>query len=548
LILQPTLVLLCGSGAEQLKEQVVRWISEDERRAFYFAHINEAEEMEQTIPIAVHELRSAKLLSELIRGGYVPKNYRLQEFRTLIVCLSEDQDWIRTARRQLEVSLEATPFLNRIFWVVLLEQQKIENLQETQQTLCADFGGNESVTLFHVLPFWRGSNLDTEDTAAILERLTVLLLKSDTEASLPMISEIARNKSAWAIGIEAYRLKGHSEAGKCALFLAARELIAQCFTGQPLSAPTLAGLVREKIPDFDSQADMDPFTPEGLELVGRYVRDYVPELLDALASHSPNVESWLDCLKYLKRETAKPKRLSLLAPGGTAAKGKAKPAYSGLSVLLMTVSAAACYLLFKPAAATEPAQQLQLALSGSGRAKPKQDLPHHPIFAAALERILADIQPLRYPELLQDALPSPEIERPIPTDNVETAKVDRTLIDAARDLLLQRTFALPSLLSFQFLTGEMTPASAMTKVLSAQQEMERNLEEIVLSRWLRGVRESRCQNGNGGDGEWLDFMFASPIPNPVHLECEISAHQNQPQQPGWLPPSWLHYVHAVGIR
>jgi hypothetical protein len=160
LILQPTLVLLCGSGAEQLKEQVVRWISDDERRAFYFAHVNEAEEMQHTIPIAVHELRSAKLLSELIRGGYVPKNYRLQEFRTLIVCLSEDQDWIRTARRQLEVSLEATPFLNRIFWVVLLEQQKIENLQETQQKLFSDFGGNESVTLFHVLPFWRGSNLE----------------------------------------------------------------------------------------------------------------------------------------------------------------------------------------------------------------------------------------------------------------------------------------------------------------------------------------------------------------------------------------------------
>ncbi len=545
MILQPTLVLLCGSGAEQLKEQVVRWISEDERRAFYFAHINEAEEMEHTIPIAVHELRSAKLLSELIRGGYVPKNYRLQEFRTLIVCLSEDQDWIRTARRQLEVSLEATPFLNRIFWVVLLEQQKIEDLQETQQKLFADFGGNESVTLFHVLPFWRGSNLDPDDTSAILERLTVLLLKSDTEASLPMISEIARNKSAWAIGIEAYRLKGHSEAGKCALFLAARELIAQCFTGQPLSGPTLANLVREKIPEFDSQADLDPFSPEGMELVGRYVRDYVPELLDALASHSPDVESWLDCLKYLKRETAKPKRLGLLAPGGTIANGNPKPAYSGLSVLLMTVSAAACYLLFKPAAA--PAEQ-QMHLALAGPAKVKQDLPHHPIFAAALERILVDIQPLRYPELLQDALPSPEIETPIPTDNVETAKVDRSLIDAARDLLLQRTFALPSLLSFQFLTGEMAPASAMTKVLSAQQEMEKKLEAMLIDQWLTKVRESRRGNGDDGDGEWLDYMFASPIPNPVHMECEIGAHENQPRQPGWFPQSWLHYVHAVGIR
>jgi hypothetical protein len=539
------LVLLCGSGAEQLKEQVVRWISEDERRAFYFAHINEAEEMEHTIPIAVHELRSAKLLSELIRGGYVPKNYRLQEFRTLIVCLSEDQDWIRTARRQLEVSLEATPFLNRIFWVVLLEQQKIEDLQETQQKLFADFGGNESVTLFHVLPFWRGSNLDPDDTSAILERLTVLLLKSDTEASLPMISEIARNKSAWAIGIEAYRLKGHSEAGKCALFLAARELIAQCFTGQPLSGPTLANLVREKIPEFDSQADLDPFSPEGMELVGRYVRDYVPELLDALASHSPDVESWLDCLKYLKRETAKPKRLGLLAPGGTITNGNPKPAYSGLSVLLMTVSAAACYLLFKPAAA--PAEQ-QMHLALAGPAKVKQDLPHHPIFAAALERILVDIQPLRYPELLQDALPSPEIETPIPTDNVETAKVDRSLIDAARDLLLQRTFALPSLLSFQFLTGEMAPASAMTKVLSAQQEMEKKLEAMLIDQWLTKVRESRRGNGDDGDGEWLDYMFASPIPNPVHMECEIGAHENQPRQPGWFPQSWLHYVHAVGIR
>ncbi len=544
MILQPTLVLLCGPGAEHLKAQVIRWISEDERRAFYFAHINEAEEMEHTIPIAVHELRSAKLLSELIRGSYVPKNYRLQEFRTLIVCLSEDQDWIRTARRQLEVSLEATPFLNRIFWVVLLEQQKVENLQETQQKLFADFGGNESVTLFHVLPFWRGSNLDPDDTSAILERLTILLLKSDTEASLPMISEIARNKSGWAIGIEAYRLKGHSEAGKCALFLAARELIAQCFTGQPLSAPTLANLVREKIPDFDNQADLDPFSPEGLELVGRYVRDYVPELLDALASHSPDVESWLDCLKYLKRETARPKRLGLLAPGGTTPNGKPKPAYSGLSVLLMTVSAAACYLLFKPAAA--PVEQMHPALPGS--AKAKQDLPHHPVFAAALERILADIQPLRYPELLQDALPAPEVETAIPTDSVETAKVDRSLIDAARDLLLQRTFALPSLLSFQFLTGEMAPASAMTKVLSAQQEMEQKLEGMLIDQWLIKIRESRRSAGVDGDSGWLDYMFASPIPNPVHMECEIAAHENRPQQPGWFPQSWLHYVHAVGIR
>ena len=377
MILQPTLVLVCGTGAEQLKEQVVRWISADERRAFYFAHINEAEEMKQAIPVAVHELRSAKLLSELIKGGYVPRNYRLQEFRTLIVCLSEDQEWIRTARRQLEESLEAMPFLNRIFWVVLLEQQRTENLQESQQKLFADFGGNESVTLFHVLPFWRGSNLDTEDTSAILERLTVLLLKADADASMPIIADLAQNKCAWAIGIEAYRLRGHSEAGKCALFLAARELIAQCFTGQPLSAPTLANLVRETIPNFDNQAKVDPFTPEGLELVGRYVRDYVPELLDALASHSPDVESWLDCLKYLKRETAKPKKLSLRAPAALVLNGKPKPAYSGLSILLMTVSAAACYLLFKP-----PAQQMNLALTGGG--KVTQELPHHPIFAAAL--------------------------------------------------------------------------------------------------------------------------------------------------------------------
>jgi len=109
LILQPTLVLLCGAGAEHLKDQVVRWISEDERRAFYFAHISETAEMEQAIPAAVGELRSAKLLAELIHNGYVPKNYRLQEFRTLIVCLSEEQDWIRAARRQLELALEATP-------------------------------------------------------------------------------------------------------------------------------------------------------------------------------------------------------------------------------------------------------------------------------------------------------------------------------------------------------------------------------------------------------------------------------------------------------
>jgi hypothetical protein len=234
----------------------------------------------------------------------------------------------------------------------------------------------------------------------------------------------------------------------------------------------------------------------------------------------------------------------LLAPGGTKPDGKPKPAYSGLSVLLMTVSAAACYLLFKPAA--EPAEQMPLALSGSARAK--QELPHHPVFAAALERILADIQPLRYPELLQDALPAPEVETTIPTDSVETAKVDRTLIDAARDLLLQRTFALPSLLSFQFLTGEMAPASAMTKVLSAQQEMENKLEGMLIDQWLTKVRESRRNHSTDGDSDWLDFMFASPIPNPVHVECEISDRQNQPQQPGWFPQNWLHYMHAVAIR
>src|SRR6185437_15401031 len=119
--------------------------------------------------------------------------------------------------------------------------------------LFADFGGNESITLFHVLPFWRGSNLELEDTSAILERLTVLLLKSDTEASLPMISEIAQNRSGWAIGIEAYRLKGHSEAGKCALFLAARELIAQCFSGQPFSAPPLLHSFPTRRPAFATQ-------------------------------------------------------------------------------------------------------------------------------------------------------------------------------------------------------------------------------------------------------------------------------------------------------
>jgi len=544
LILQPTLVLLRGPGAQHLKDQLVCWFNEDERKAFHFAEIHDEEQLGHAIAAGVSELRSAKLLAQLIRCGYVPKNFRMQEFRTLIVCLSEDQDWIRTARQQVEASLEGTPFINRIFWIMLLEPHSKEDLESTQQRLLADFGGNESVTLFHVLPVWRGSNLESDDTSAILERLAVLLLKADAEASLPIASELALNKSAWTIGIEAYRLKGHSEAGKCALFLAARELIAQCFVGKPMSAATLANLVREKNPGFDSQAEVDPFTPEGLELVGQYVRHYVPGLLDALAAHSPNVESWLDCLKYLKRETAKPKReLKLGLRGGAiqVSGGKAAPGYSGLSILLMTISAAACYLLWKP-----QTQQLELALPAGGTGL--QQLPHHPIFAAAIERILVDVQPLRYPERLQEPTITPGFESPIPTDSVEFARVDRELIDAARDLLLQRTFALPSLLSFQFLTGEMTPASAMAQVLSAQQEMEAKLETMLLSRWLKNIRESRRGDGTAADSNWLNFMFSSPSPNPVHAECEIADHQNQPQQPGWFPPFWLHYVHAVDMR
>ena len=542
MILQPTLVLLCGSGAEQLKNQILRWISEDERRAFYFADVEDEDELQQIIPTAVGELRSAKMLGELIRQGYVPKNYRMQEFRTLIVCLSENQDWIRAARRHVEISLERTPFLNRIFWVLLLKQERLDDLEETQQRLFADFGGNESVTLFHVLPVWRGSNLDADDTAAILERFTVLLLKADADASLPMISQIAINKNAWAVGIEAYKLKGHTEAGKCALFLAARELIAQCFTGREMSANTLANLVREKIPDFDSQANVDPFTPEGLDLVGQYVRNYVPDLLDALASHSPDVESWLDCLKYLKRETARPKKLSLRGTTLPAVEAKPKPAYSALSILLMTVSAAACYLLWKP--------EEQLALAPPASEPTVQPLPPHPILAAALERVLVDIQPLRSPERLQETAPDLGSESPIPTDCVENARVDRDLIDAARDILLQRTFALPSLLSFQFMSGEMTPASAMAQVLSAQQEMESKLETMLIGRWMKNIRESRSSggNGSGSEGDWLDFMFSSPIPNPIHLECEVGDHQSQAQQPGWFPPFWLHYIHAVAIR
>lgn len=544
MILQPTLVLLRGAGAQRLKDQIVRWFNDDERKAFYFAEIDDEVELEQTVPIAVGELRSAKLLARLIRGGFVPKNYRMQEFRTLIVSLSHDQDWIGTARQQVEASLEGTPFINRIFWVVLLEPHRMEELESAQQKLLGQFGGNESITLFHVLPVWRGSNLEPDETAAIVERLSVLLLKADADASLPIASQIALNKSAWMIGIEAYRLKGHSEAGKCALFLAARELIAQCFVGKPMSAATLAKLVREKIPGFDSQADVDPFTPEGLELVGRYVRHYVPDLLDALATHSPNVESWLDCLKYLKRETARPKKeikLSLRPAAVQVSNGKTAPAYSGLSILLMTISAAACYLLWKP-----PSQQLELALAAGGTSA--QQLPRHPILAAALERILTDIQPLRYPERLQETPIQPGFESPIPTDSVEYAKVDRELVDAARDLLLQRTFALPSLLSFQFLTGEMTPASAMAQVLSAQQEMEVKLESMLIARWRNEVRQSRRGDGNNGDSSWLNFMFSSPIPNPTHTECEIADHQNNPEQPGWFPPCWLHYVHAVGMR
>jgi hypothetical protein len=540
LILQPTLVILCGAGSDRLKGQIARWIGEEERRAFYFADVQDEKELEQIVPAAVGELRSSRLLTELIRNGYVPKNHRMQEFRTLIVCLSEDQDWVRAVRRQVEVSLQRTPFLNRIFWVLLLKQEKMDDLEEMQQKLFADFRGNESVTLFHVLPVWRGSDLDAEETAAILERIAVLLLKADAEASLPLISQIALNKNGWAVGIEAYKLKGHTEAGKCALFMAARELIAQCFTGRAMSAATLANLVREKIPDFDSQANVDPFTPEGLDLVGRYVRNYVPDLLDALASHSPNVESWLDCLKYLKRETARPKKLSLRGTTLPALNAKPKPAYSALSIMLMTVSAAACYLLWKPN------DQLDLELPETPAAL--QQLPPHPILAAALERVLVDIQPLRYPELLQEGPANPGAESSIPTDCVENASVDRDLINAARDILLQRTFALPSLLSFQFMSGEMTPASAMAQVLSAQAEMEQKLETMLIGRWLKNIRESRSAASNTADNDWLDFMFSSPIPNPVHMECEIADHRNGAQQPGWFPPSWLHYFHAVAIR
>lgn len=544
MILQPTLVLLHGPGAQRLKEQLVRWFDVDERKAFYFAEIEDDEDLEMAIPAAVSQLRSARLLSELICCGYVPKNYRLQEFRTLIISMSQDQDWISRARKAVADSLETAPFLNRIFWIMLLESQRLDRLEGAQQRLLADFGGNESVTLFHVFPLWRGSNLEPEDTSAILERLAILLLKADAEAAFPVVSKLALNKSAWTVGIEAYRLRGHSEAGKCALFLAARELIAQCFTGQAMSAATLAKLVREKIPDFDKQADMDPFTPEGLELVGKYVRHYVPDLLDALASHSPNVESWLDCLKQLKRETARPKKdlkLSLRNGMIEAAGGKGRPQYSALSVFVMTISAAACYLLAKP-----PAEHLELA--APSKEEFAMQLPRHPIFSAALEQILADIQPLQSPELLQEPQLAPAYESSLPTDHVEFAKVDRELIDAARDLLVQRTFALPSLLPFEFIDGEMTPASAMAQVLSAQNEMEGKLESIIISRWLKQVREARNQNGNSADSTWLDFMFSSATPNPIHLECEISNRENGPQQPGWFPPFWLHYLHAVAMN
>lgn len=554
MILQPTLVLLRGSGARRLKEQIARWFSEDERRAFYFAEIEDEDDLAHAIPAAVGELRSAKLLAALIRGGYVPKNYRMQEFRTLIVCLSSepsepaDQRWIQMARQQVEASLEATPFLNRIFWVVLLEAQKMEDLENSQQKLLHHFGGNESVTLFHILPVWRGSNLEPDETSAILERLAVLLLKADAEASFPIVSEIALNKSAWTIGIEAYRLKGHSEAGKCALFLAARELIAQCFTGKPLSAAMLANLVRQKIPEFDSHADVDPGTPEGMDLVGRYVRNYVPDLLDALATHSSDVESWLDCLKYLKRQTTQPRKepkRSLRATAMPMLSGKGQP-YSGWGILLTAISAAVC-----PPQAKQLDWQPNLLPALSAPEPVVQQLPRHPIFAAALERVIIDIQPLRYPELLLEAPADPGFESPIPTDSVETARADRELIDAARDLLLQRTFALPSLLSFQFLTGDMAPASAMAQVLSAQDEMERKLETVQISRWIKNVREAR--RGDNGDGNaanssWLEFMFSSPIPNPIHTECEMANHQSQPQQPGWFPQFWLHYMHAVGTR
>ena len=212
----------------------------------------------------------------------------------------------------------------------------------------------------------------------------------------------------------------------------------------------------------------------------------------------------MDCLKYLKREAGRPKKLGLRAPAVPALCGKSKPTYSALSILLMTVSAAACYLLWKPRN-----QQMDLALTGGGTAA--QQLPPHPILAAALERILADIQPLRYPERLQETPSELEFENPIPTDCVENARVDRDLIDAARDMLLQRTFALPSLLSFQFFSGEMTPASAMAQVLSAQQEMEKNLENLLIGRWLKSIRESRRGDGNAAGGDWLDFMFSSPI-------------------------------------
>jgi hypothetical protein len=84
--------------------------------------------------------------------------------------------------------------------------------------------------------------------------------------------------------------------------------------------------------------------------------------------------------------------------------------------------------------------------------------------------------------------------------------------------------------------------------LSAQQEMEKKLESMLIGRWIENIRESRRSGGDGPDSVWLDFMFSSPIPNPVHMEFEIADHQNQPQQPGWFPPSWLHYVHAVAIR
>jgi hypothetical protein len=402
----------------------------------------------------------------------------------------------------------------------------------------------KGVFFFHILPYWRATQLNLNEQAAIAERLAVLLLKMDMSPETSLVQLLApSNQRSWLTGIEGHLLHKHDDTVREAMGRAVVINLKNFFTGRPRTSIILRRLIRETIESFETDALMDPNTTLAREALERYRTRHVPALLEKLAPYADSPEDFL----YLLREVEQLGSGSQTAPSMLVAAAPALPVlltspgiYGALIAILILIGAVV--LMWR---------KIRPQSIPTVPPVPDQELPKNDLFLAALQEFIGTlaefrtpnkdvrlhflIRPQTYGQLAMD------LESRIVTDTIFEAKCSNELIETAELRIREKNLSFIQLLGSHWLRGDLIPSGGFEYLHKSLSHVYEELRAKIVSDW-----SSASQQKHPADkSQWQSYLFAPKPPSGQLSAHQMAAPTQKPEHTGWYPDTWLHYLYLV---